>query len=81
MEMEWAREDAWNAVRQELVPARFDRADHIDAHLSSITRTGLLIAMSAWGGLAFKPSPLFFEVMQLVDFQEALRREASNAAP
>lgn len=38
-------------------------------------RSGLVIAASAWGGLAYKVSPMLIDLCKTVDFDDVLRRE------
>jgi hypothetical protein len=55
--------------------------DKISAVAGRCMRSGFVIAKSAWGGLAFKASPMLLDLRKTVDFDDALRREGSGVPP
>lgn len=50
--------------------------DKTSAVAGRCMRSGFVIAQSAWGGLAYKASPMLLDLCKTVDFDDALRREA-----
>ena len=67
--------NVWKRLQDELVPSQFPTADHITVICSQATGSGLMIAASAYGGLAYRLSPLMDEIAELADFQDTLRAE------
>ncbi len=72
---EHARSDAWNRLVDEMVPGEFPDRSHVENVCTLAMGHGLVLAISAYGGLAYAPSPLMREISELVDFQEVLRTE------
>lgn len=52
--------------------------DKIRSVAGRATRSGLVVAQGAFGGLIYLPSPMLFDLCRTVDFDDALRREQSN---
>lgn len=47
-------EDVWKTLKGELVPVPFETSADLEAVCAALARTGLLIPMSAWGGLVYR---------------------------
>jgi hypothetical protein len=47
-------EDVWAGLKDELVPKPFKTQIDLEAVCAALARTGLLIPMSAWGGLVYR---------------------------
>lgn len=57
------------------VPFHFQSMKHLEMHLVSAGRSGLVVSHPVLGGMSYSPSPLLNELVQLADFQDALRAE------
>jgi hypothetical protein len=66
---------AYNAARAELVPATFRNEAALEATAGAATRTGLVIAVSGWGKLRYRTTPLMDQVEHLAPFEQALEAE------
>lgn len=70
-------EGVWKKMLELTVPGCFPSEDHVHAVLSAASRSGLVMAprnnSDAIG--TYIPSPLMDEIVQLADFQDALRAE------
>jgi hypothetical protein len=60
------------AMKAELVPAVFESDADFFAIADSLTRTGLLSTIAAYGGSFYEPSPLLQRVVGMVDFEAAV---------
>lgn len=68
--------DPWKAARSELVNSKvFPDEEYVSAIAARAQRTGLITAVSAYGGLVYRITPIFLEITALVDFQDALLAE------
>lgn len=68
--------DVHQELLRTLVPGTFETGKHVSAALAAASKSGLLFRMEGgFGPVGFYPSPLLEELVQLADFQEALRRE------
>ena len=47
-------EDVWKTLKGELVPVPFETSADLEAVSAALARTGLLVPMSAWGGLVYR---------------------------
>ena len=56
-------------TQSDLVPAPYPTKDAFAAAMARLTRTGLVIPRSAYGGLYYQISPLMDELVQLCDIQ------------
>ncbi len=66
---DWKREDDFNtAIRASLGQAGYSEGE-AEALLTSVGATGLLSSASAWGGLAYVPTPWLKELADLVDVE------------
>ncbi len=74
-DMELARSNAWKRTIGELVPAEFPDKRYVESVCSQAIGLGLIIPVSAFGGLAYSLSPIMDEIGQLVDFQDVLAAE------
>jgi hypothetical protein len=62
--------DTFNAaLREQLQKAGYHERE-LEALLTSVGSTGLLSSASAWGGLAYVPTPWLSEVAELADFEK-----------
>lgn len=61
-----ASNDFWQELRSELETARYP-ANEIDSLCTSVSRTGLLVPVSAWSGMVYMPTPWLEELGKLVD--------------
>lgn len=61
----------WPDLQKRLVAAGFD-ADEVEPVCASVARTGLLVPVSAWSGMAYYPSRWLEELAGLADL-EAMR--------
>ncbi len=71
-----AREDpdGFNSkLREKIKKAGFEEGE-VEALLTSVGSTGLLSSASAWGGLAFQPTPWLTELGELADLEAAVSR-------
>jgi hypothetical protein len=59
------------AVRSELTPAVFQSDGEFFAVMGSLSRTGLLSTVAAYGGAFYEPTPLLERLVRLVDFDAA----------
>lgn len=66
--------DPWVATRNELA-GTFGTQAHVEAIAGRAQRTGMVVAVSAYGGIAFRTTPIFDEIVALFDFQDVLRSE------
>lgn len=66
---------AQQATIGELVPSLFSSSEHLKAVASATTRTGLVVAQSLIGGMAYATTPLLEALLSLASFEEALREE------
>ncbi len=66
------RARAWDNLLAELVPDDFQSQRHISAICGSLTRSGLIIAGSGYGAIAYSLSPQMEGLAELIDFEEAL---------
>jgi len=67
-------------VYQNLVPEHFPKREQVGATLASASKSGFLLRVDrAFGFSGFVPSPLLEEVAELVDFQDALRKESRDS--
>ncbi len=64
----------WPETVQELEAFDWSK-DRVQGVAGRALRSGYVLAASAWGGLAFGPSPLLLSLCETVDFVDALRRE------
>ncbi|MGQ3300296.1 hypothetical protein [Reyranella sp.] len=71
------KQSPWLATMAEM-EAKGWQKDKVAAVASRCLRSGFVIAQSAWGGLAFKVSPLLLDLSKTVDFDDALKREDSS---
>ncbi len=67
--------DPWARTREELAPSFYPDKEHIEAIAARAQRSGLVMAVSAYGGNAYKITPLLVQLGQTVDFMDALSRE------
>ena len=74
-DQEEVRARAWIQLNNQLVPTEFPTADHMTSICAQAAGLGLLNVGSAFGGLTYRPSPILFEIIELVDFQDVLRAE------
>lgn len=64
-----------DAIKAELIPQLFETEDHLKTYSGALLRTGLIQAVSAWGGLIYKPTYLLFEIANMISIEEALTKE------
>lgn len=74
------KQSPWLATMAEMEGEGWHK-DKVAAVAGRCLRSGFVIAQSAWGGLAFKVSPMLLDLSKTVDFDEALRRERSAGPP
>lgn len=67
-------------LKEELVPAAFRSEDHLNAVCAQAASLGLLLLRTGFGSTVYEPSPVLFELAELVDFLDAVREEAKGAA-
>lgn len=60
---------------EELVPSLFKSSEHLKAVASATTRTGLVVAESLLGGMAYVTTPLLDTLLSVASFEDALREE------
>ncbi|MBI4968057.1 MAG: hypothetical protein HZC25_08045 [Rhodospirillales bacterium] len=73
------RKNATNQrTRDELVPAALSSKELLLATLGAVSRTGLVISASAWGGIVYFPSPLMDDLNRLCPLGEVLCREGAG---
>jgi hypothetical protein len=66
--------DSFNSrLREKVKKAGYD-AGETEALLTSVGSTGLLSSASAWGGLAFAPTPWLAELGELADIEAQTKR-------
>jgi hypothetical protein len=65
----------WFAATEELAEKGWPK-DKIWAVAGRCTRSGFVIAKSAWDDLAYKASPMLLDLCKTVDFADALAQEA-----
>lgn len=63
--MEQEPENYWQTLIDQMIEGNFEE-DEIQALTASVARTGLLLPVSAYGGLIYKPSPWLHELSSLV---------------
>ncbi|MGY3452866.1 hypothetical protein [Bradyrhizobium sp. USDA 4353] len=63
-----ATNDFWQALKSSLESGGYPAAE-IDALCASVSRYGLLVPVSAWGGLVYMPSPWLDELGDLADVE------------
>jgi hypothetical protein len=74
-----SREDlVLQATKSELIPNSFATEDEFIATATATMRTGLVVALSAWGGLVYKPTPLLDKFAALASIEEALDAEPNE---
>lgn len=67
---------ASEALRGELLGgAMFPSKLHLEAGLSSLMRTGFVVAASGFGSLVYRPTPALFDVARLASFEDAIRKD------
>ncbi|WP_233890111.1 hypothetical protein [Paraburkholderia flagellata] len=59
------------AMKADLVPGVFESDADFFAIADSLTRTGLVATVAAYGGSFYEPSPLLQRVVRMVDFEAA----------
>jgi len=59
-------------LKVELIPTVFESEDDLFAIADSITRTGLVLTVAAYGGSFYQPTPLFERVVKMVDLEAAI---------
>jgi hypothetical protein len=60
--------DFWQTLKSELEAGRYP-ADEIDPLCASVSRYGLLVPVSAWGGMVYLPTPWLEELGALADVE------------
>lgn len=68
----------WGAARSDLAKRNFQSVGYVDAVAARAQRSGLIAARSAYGGLIYALTPVFEELSQTVDFQDALQKEGCD---
>jgi hypothetical protein len=63
--------DTWSLLKAELVPKTFKTQEELEAVCVSLMRTGLIIPVSAYGGLAYKFSPSIKQLGALAELELA----------
>ena len=58
-------------LQQELIPAVFESNDDLFAIADSLTRTGLVSTVAAYGGAFYQPTPLLERLVTMVDLEAA----------
>jgi hypothetical protein len=71
--------ELWQPTVQKLEGIGWSK-DHIQAVAGRALRSGYVLAASAWGALAFRPSPQYLDLCKTIDFADALRREGQGLA-
>lgn len=59
------------AMQSELTPAVFESEADFFAIIGSLSRTGLISTVAAYGGAFYEPSPLLERFVHMVDFDAA----------
>lgn len=60
------------ALREELIPDVFESDEDLFAIADSLTRTGLVSTVAAYGGSFYQPAPLLERVVKMVDLEAAI---------
>ena len=63
------------ATKASLIPRIFVNEAELTATMAAITRTGLLVPGSAFGGISYSLSPLMVRLNELAPFEAAIQRE------
>jgi len=75
-----APNDFWERLKSELEASRYP-ANEIDSLCASISRTGLLVPVSAWGAMVYMPTPWLEKLGTLADLEGiAAARSSQNVA-
>jgi len=72
-------EAALRATKANLIPSIFVNEAELTATMAAITRTGLLVPGSAFGGITYNLSPLMVRLNELAPFEAAIQREGLQA--
>lgn len=64
----------YGEVRYSLIPSVFSSEDEFSAICGALTRTGLIIAVNAVGGMIYAPSPFLEKLCSIASFED-LERE------
>lgn len=67
--------DPWSLVKEELVPNTFKTQEELEAVCASLMRSGLIIPVSAFGGLAYKFSPSIKQLGALAEIELAAEND------
>ncbi|MFO1024646.1 MAG: hypothetical protein U1E70_05625 [Acetobacteraceae bacterium] len=66
---------AFARASTQLSPSLFRDAEEMEATAASLTRTGLLVSVSLWGPIGYRPTPKLERLVSLAPLSEVLAQE------
>jgi hypothetical protein len=66
---------AFARARAQLTPSLFHEADEMEATAASLVRTGLLVSVSLYGAIGYRPTPKLRRLVSLAPLSEVLAQE------
>ena len=62
--------DVWSLIQDELIPKTFKVKVELESVCAALARTGLVVPMSAWGGLVYRFSWTIKQLGELAELDD-----------